>query len=231
MSYLRFMAVAFAIAVPEYIIVGSAAAQTPNYATNGDPTLAALINEALRGNPRVRGAFHEYQAAQSRVPQAASLPNPTLSFTQHVRGPETRVGPQSSSVSLSQALPWFGMLSDRREIAAARVGNPERVLRGAKGLKSSARSKLAYYDLAYLDRAPPDHRRGRAASHPLRGPGPGPLFAGLRPAAGGRQAPGGGDSRPEPAAGASRSANRLRGRAERVGQPACRYPDRTGRDR
>ena len=152
MSYLRFMAVAFAIAVPEYIIVGSAAAQTPNYATNGDPTLAALINEALRGNPRVRGAFHEYQAAQSRVPQAASLPNPTLSFTQHVRGPETRVGPQSSSVSLSQALPWFGMLSDRREIAAA-----ESAIRSESYEEQRdevvRQVKLAYYDLAYLDRA------------------------------------------------------------------------------
>ena len=152
MSYLRFMAVAFAIAVPEYIIAGSAAAQTPNYATNGDPTLAALINEALRGNPRVRGAFHEYQAAQSRVPQAASLPNPTLSFTQHIRGPETRVGPQSSSVSLSQALPWFGMLSDRREIAAA-----ESAIRSESYEEQRdevvRQVKLAYYDLAYLDRA------------------------------------------------------------------------------
>ena len=152
MSYLRFMAVAFAIAVPEYIIAGSAAAQTPNYATNGDPTLAALIDEALRGNPRVRGAFHEYRAAQSRVPQAASLPNPTLSFTQHVRGPETRVGPQSSSVSLSQALPWFGMLSDRREIAAA-----ESAIRSESYEEQRdevvRQVKLAYYDLAYLDRA------------------------------------------------------------------------------
>ena len=152
MSYLRFMAVAFAIAVPEYIIAGSAAAQTPNYATNGDPTLAALIDEALRGNPRVRGAFHEYRAAQSRVPQAASLPNPTLSFTQHVRGAETRVGPQSSSVSLSQALPWFGMLSDRREIAAA-----ESAIRSESYEEQRdevvRQVKLAYYDLAYLDRA------------------------------------------------------------------------------
>ena len=152
MSYLRFMAVAFAIAVPEYIIAGSAAAQTPHYATNGDPTLAALIDAALRGNPRVRGAFHEYQAAQSRVPQAASLPNPTLSFTQHVRGPETRVGPQSSSVSLSQALPWFGTLSDRRKIAAA-----ESAIRSESYEEHRdevvRQVKLAYYDLAYLDRA------------------------------------------------------------------------------
>ncbi|MCY4397727.1 MAG: TolC family protein [Gemmatimonadetes bacterium] len=152
MSYLRFMAVAFAIAVPEYIIAESAAAQTPNHATNGDPTLGALIDEALRGNPRVRGTFHEYQAAQSRVPQAATLPNPTLSFTQHIRGPETRVGPQSSSISLSQALPWFGTLSDRRDIAAA-----ESAIRSESYEEQRdevvRQVKLAYYDLAYLDRA------------------------------------------------------------------------------
>ena len=152
MSYLRIMAVAFAIAIPAYLITGSVSAQTPSYATNGDPTLAALITEALERNPRIRGAFLEYRAAQSRVPQAASLPNPTLSFTQHFRGPETRVGPQSSSVSLSQALPWFGTLSDRREIAAV-----ESAIRSESYEEQRAevirQVKLAYYDLAYLDRA------------------------------------------------------------------------------
>ena len=57
--------------------------------------------------------------AESRIRQAATLPDPSLSFTQHVIGPQTRVGPQLSNVSVSQSLPWFGTLSDRRAIAAA----------------------------------------------------------------------------------------------------------------
>ena len=152
MSILRIMAVASAIAVSEYSIAAGAAAQSQLYATNGDPTLTALITEALEGNPRVRGAFLEYRAAQSRVPQVAALPNPTLSFTQHLLGPQTRVGPQLSSVSLGQALPWFGTLSDRREIASAQsaIRNESYEEQRAEVVRQV---KLAYYDLAYLDRA------------------------------------------------------------------------------
>ena len=122
MSFLRIMAVASAIAVSDSTAVPGAAAQSASYATHGDPALAALITEALDGNPRVRAAFLETQAARLREPQAATLPDPTLSFTQHVRGPQTRVGPQMSSISVRQALPWFGTLSDRGAIAATASG-------------------------------------------------------------------------------------------------------------
>ena len=152
MYILRTMAVAFAISVPQYIDPAAATAQSPAYNSNGDPALAALIAEALDGNPRVRGAFLEYQAARARVPQASTLPNPALSFTQHLAGAQTRVGPQLSSISVSQAFPWFGTLSDRREIAAAQshIRNQSYAERRAEVVRQV---KLAYYDLAYLDQA------------------------------------------------------------------------------
>ena len=152
MSVLRIMAVASAIAISAHSIETSAAAQTPNYTTNGNATLAALIGEALEGNPRIQGVLLEYRAAQSRVPQAAALPNPTLSFTQHVRGPQTRVGPQFSSVSLSQAFPWFGTLADRREIAVTESAIRSESHEGQRA-ETIRQVKLAYYDLAYLDQA------------------------------------------------------------------------------
>jgi len=152
MSIMRIMAAALAVAVAESNIVAGVAAQSSSFSTNGDTRLAALISEALEANPRVRQAFLEHQAAQSRVPQAGTLPNPTLSLTQHVRGPETRVGPQMSSVSLSQAFPWFGTLADRRRIAAA-----ESAIQAESYAEQRAETvhqvKLAYYDLAYLDEA------------------------------------------------------------------------------
>ena len=152
MSMQRTMAVALAIAIPSYITPPPAAAQSPPYATHGDPVLAALIGEALEGNPRVRAALLESRAAESRVLQAATLPDPALSFTQHVMGPQTRVGPQFSNVSVTQSLPWFGTLSDRRAVASA-----------ASAIQSESyheqhaevvrQVKLAYYDLAYIDEA------------------------------------------------------------------------------
>ena len=152
MSIMRIVASALAVALAEHSIVARAAAQSPSYSTNGDTRLAALIGEALEANPRVRRALLEHRAAQSRVRQAGTLPDPTLSLTQHVRGPETRVGPQMSSVSLSQALPWFGTLADRREIAAS-----ESAVRAESYAEQRAETvrqvKLAYYDLAYLDEA------------------------------------------------------------------------------
>ena len=152
MSIMRILAVAAAIASSEYSIPASAAAQSSSYSTNGDATLGALIAEALERNPRVRQAFLEHRAAESRIAQAGTLSNPALSFTQHVLGPQTRVGPQMSSLSISQALPWFGTLSDRREIAAAEsaiVGESYTELRA----EIIRQVKLAYYDLAYLDEA------------------------------------------------------------------------------
>ena len=152
MSFLRIMAVASAIAVSDSTAVPGAAAQSASYATHGDPALAALITEALDGNPRVRAAFLETQAARLREPQAATLPDPTLSFTQHVRGPQTRVGPQMSSISVRQALPWFGTLSDRGAIAAAASAMRNESYHEQRA-EVVRQVKLAYYDLAYLDEA------------------------------------------------------------------------------
>ena len=152
MSIRRTMAVASAIAVSAYITPPRAAAQSPPYATHGDATLAELIGEALEGNPRVRAALLETRAAESRVQQATTLPDPAVSLTQHVLGPQTRVGPQFSNVSVTQSLPWFGTLADRRAIAAS-----SSAMQGESYHEQRAevvrQVKLAYYDLAYLDEA------------------------------------------------------------------------------
>ena len=152
MSITRVMAVVYAIATPQYNVAAGAAAQLQSYAANGDPTLAALIGEALEGNPRVRGALLEFRAAQSRIPQLSTLPDPVFSFTQHVPGPQTRVGPQLFSLSLSQSFPWFGTLADRSELAAVEsaIHNESYQMERAEVVR---RVKLAYYDLAYLDQA------------------------------------------------------------------------------
>ena len=152
MSILRTVAVAYAIAVPAYIIAPPVAAQPAPYATHGDPALAALIGEALEGNPRLRAAFLETRAAESRTAQAATLPDPYLSFTQHAVGPQTRVGPQLSSVSVTQSLPWYGTLADRRAVAAAAAGRRSESYLAARA-EVVRQVKLAYYDLAYLDEA------------------------------------------------------------------------------
>lgn len=129
-----------------------AQADTPAYATNSDPTLAALVEEALESNPQLRQALLDAQAAQLRIAQVTALPDPSLAVTQHARSPETRVGPQTTVVAISQKFPWFGTLSDRGRIAAKQAGVRDALYQQHRA-ELVRQIKLAYYDLGYLDRA------------------------------------------------------------------------------
>ncbi len=118
----------------------------------GDPVLQSLLEEGLDRNPGIRQSFARYQAALQRLPQVRSLPDPMLSLTQYIRSPETRVGPQTTSLSLSQKLPWFGKLSDKEKIAAKEAA-AFRFLHEANKAEVVKSLKLAYYSLGYIDRA------------------------------------------------------------------------------
>ncbi len=122
------------------------------YSTNEDEQLAQYIAEALERNPSVHETFARYRAALQRLPQVAALPDPMLGLTQFARTPETRVGPQTTMLSISQRFPWFGKLSDREQVAAKEAAVVAQSHEAAKA-EVVRRVKLAYYDLAYVDRA------------------------------------------------------------------------------
>ena len=123
-----------------------------SFTTNNDPQLALYLEQALERNPAIRQSFARYRAALQRLPQVRSLPDPMLGFGQYLRSSETRVGPQTTMVTLSQKFPWFGKLSDKEKIAAkeAAVLREQHEVRKAEVVRQV---KLAYYDLAYLDQA------------------------------------------------------------------------------
>ena len=126
--------------------------QAQDYSSNGDQQLATYIQEAIGKNPGIRQAFAEYRSALQRLPQVSSLPDPVLMLTQYLRSPETRVGPQATMVLLSQQFPWFGKLSDREKVAAKQAATL-RELYEAEKAETVRQLKLAYYSLAYVDRA------------------------------------------------------------------------------
>ena len=92
--------------------ISSLASQEPggdkalNYSIS-DPQLEDLIREAIDKNPQFRVMLSEYRASIQKIPQVTALPDPMMTFTQFVRSPETRVGPQTHSLTLSQRFPWF----------------------------------------------------------------------------------------------------------------------------
>ncbi|MEZ5352901.1 MAG: TolC family protein [Bryobacteraceae bacterium] len=120
------------------------------YSDHGDEQLRRYVEESLDRNPSVRQAFARYQAALQRLPQVSSLPDPVLGFTQMLRPAETRVGPQTTMLNISQQFPWFGKLADREKIAA-KEAMAVRTIHEAKRAELVRLVKLAYYSIAYID--------------------------------------------------------------------------------
>jgi hypothetical protein len=69
---------------------GGATAAATYYAP--DPVLQQYIQSALEANPAIQEMLARSRAAQLRVPQVTSLPDPMLNFGQAIQRPETRVG-------------------------------------------------------------------------------------------------------------------------------------------
>ncbi len=128
-----------------------AGAQTP-YADNGDSVLAGYLRQALDQNPAVRQSFARYRAAMQRLPQVSALPDPMLGLTQYLRTPETRVGPQTTMLSITQKFPWFGKLSEKEKVAAKEAA-AVREQHEAQKAEVVRQVKRAYYDLMFIDRA------------------------------------------------------------------------------
>jgi outer membrane protein TolC len=132
--------------------LAATASLAQTYATNGDPQLDVYIRDAVERNPTVRQVFQKYQASLERLPQVSALPEPMLGVTQYTRAPETRVGPQTTMLTISQQFPWFGKLNDREKIAA-KEAEAFREHYEAQQDEVIRQVKLAYYSLAFIDRA------------------------------------------------------------------------------
>ena len=75
--------------------------------------------EALRANPEVGAAFQSYVAASQRGTQVRALDEPMVSYSEFLSSIETRTGPQDRIFSVSQNLPWPGVLKIRQNVADA----------------------------------------------------------------------------------------------------------------
>lgn len=134
------------------ILFGSASSSAAElYSSHGDPRLKEFIRQALDRSPLLQQSLADYRASLQRLPQVGQLPDPVLAITQYARRPETRVGPQTTRVSLSQRFPWFGKLKDREQVSMQRsmVLREQHRAREAELVRNL---KDAYYSLAYLDR-------------------------------------------------------------------------------
>ncbi len=86
-----------------------------------DSLLNGYLRTAAENNPGLIAKFREYQEALKKVPQQGTLPDPEVALGYFVSPPETRVGPQVATFSVSQMFPWKGTIPARKAVAAERA--------------------------------------------------------------------------------------------------------------
>jgi cobalt-zinc-cadmium efflux system outer membrane protein len=122
----------------------------PSYASEHDTlTLQQALEMALQHNPELAASQHGVQAAEGRVRQARTLPNPELEIeAEEFGGSESRKGYDAAqtTVSLSQPLELGGKRAQRKRVAQseARLAGWERE---SKRLDVLAETKKAFVDV------------------------------------------------------------------------------------
>ncbi len=110
------------------------------------------VRVGWRRSPELRAALEEWRAALQRVPQAFSLPDPRISYTEYIESVETRVGPQERAFSVSQKIPFPDKLWIRRR-RAFQAAEAAYAAFEEKRLDLAARIEEMFYEYAYVDKA------------------------------------------------------------------------------
>ncbi|MEW6324645.1 MAG: TolC family protein [Nitrospirota bacterium] len=116
-------------------------------------SLSALLDEALAGNPEILSFKQRWNAAKEEIPQARSLDDPQLIFTQwSIPSNFNLAGADESWYGIGQSLPFPGKRSLKGTIAAKASEAAEQEYR-AKILEITARVKAAYYQLFLIQQS------------------------------------------------------------------------------
>ena len=139
-----------ALALSTRVTASEAVGAAPPTASVPDPTLDALVREALEKSPEYARARSAVEAERERAPQVGSLPDPTLSLgIQNDGFGSIQVGKMETSfyqVMLTQQLPWPGKRGARERAAKAQASAVEAQLERIR-LSITAEVERAYVDL------------------------------------------------------------------------------------
>ncbi len=83
-----------------------------------DAKLENYLRQAADNHPALQAGYKRWQASLEKVPQAAALPDPSVSVGYFILPVETRLGPQRVKLSVNQQFPWFGTLKARKDLAS-----------------------------------------------------------------------------------------------------------------
>ena len=126
------------------------AAEPEGPALIDDPTLGALVLEALDHRPEVSQARALIAAEGERVPQAGAFPDPSLTFgIQNDSFTKIQIGQMETSwvtLMVTQNVPWYGKRGLRTDVASLAVRQSEADLERVR-LSLRAEVERAYIDL------------------------------------------------------------------------------------
>ena len=114
-------------------------------------TIEDYSTYSLLNNPGAHSAYHDWKAALEKIPQAKSLPDPSLSYGYFV-SVEDGDRPRQHEFQLMQMFPFFGKLGLREQIEVASAMAAHASYEQEK-LNLLNRLKEAYYEYYYLGRA------------------------------------------------------------------------------
>lgn len=119
------------------------------------PSLDSLVALALQANPRIDAARAQIESARARVAPAGTLPDPMLGLgimNLPVADPGFDDFMTMMTIAVGQQLPFPGKLALARRAAEQELRAAEARLEAAH-IDVAADVRIAYYEVAYLDRA------------------------------------------------------------------------------
>ncbi len=138
--------------------------QGQSQAPRGTASLDSLVQEALQKNPSVQSALRQVEALRHRIPQARTLPDPSVGvgWMGNIQPFSVQTGDPSSyrSVSAMQMLPFPGKLKLRGEIADREAEAGWWDYENARR-RVTADVKAAYYDYSFYSKAIETVRKNR----------------------------------------------------------------------
>ena len=119
---------------------------------NKPAVLEFLINEALEQNPEIQAAHSSWKAAEFRITEVSSLPDPMASFSGLGDPIETKLGPVDNKYSVSQMFPFPGKLNLKARSQGKAAGMLREKYEAVKR-EVIKNVKFLYYDVFWVDRA------------------------------------------------------------------------------
>ncbi len=113
-------------------------------------SLASLVEKLPAQNLELQALQQDYQASLEVMPQVGQRPDPEVGLGIYPLPVETRLGAQLTRLSVSQKLPWFGVLDQQKELATAKTTVVYQQIENTF-LEQRYQLKKAYYQLYELE--------------------------------------------------------------------------------